>query len=127
MEPNNRTYDTIVQAREKQANAKSEYEDEYLADLKEIEDGEEATERLIPGTVRFGESVYKIICDMAKEYECSFAEVVRLAVDDSLEKHFNNMVYVDTQTGKNVEKLMGEIGTELHAIKVELKRIYQMM
>ena len=33
------------------------------------------------------------------------------------------MVYVDTQTGKNVEKLMGEIGTELHAIKVELNRI----
>lgn len=123
MEPNNRIYDTIVQAREKQANAKAEYEDECLNDLNELEDGEEATERLIPGTVRFGENVHKIICDMAKEYECSFAEVVRLAVDDSLEKHFNNMVYVDTQTGKNVEKLMGEIGTELHAIKVELNRI----
>ena len=63
MEPNNRIYDTIVQAREKQANAKSEYEDEQLNDLNELEDGEEATERLIPGTVRFGENVYKIICD----------------------------------------------------------------
>ena len=31
MEPNNRIYDTIVQAREKQANAKYEYEDEYSA------------------------------------------------------------------------------------------------
>lgn len=123
MEPNNRIYDTIVQAREKQANAKTEYEDEYLNDLNRLEDGEEATERLIPGTVRFGENVHKIICDMAKEYGCSFAEVVRIAVDDLLEKHFNNMVYVDTQTGKDVEKLMGEIGTELHAIKVELNRI----
>ena len=40
MEPNNLIYDTIVQAREKQANAKSEYEDEYLNDLKELEDDE---------------------------------------------------------------------------------------
>ena len=123
MAPNNRTYDTIVQAREKQENAKSEYEDEYLAGLKRLERMVQTHGTFDSSTVRFGENVYKIICDMAKEYECSFAEVVRLAVDDSLEKHFNNMVYVDTQTGKNVEKLMGEIGTELHAIKVELNRI----
>ncbi len=86
-------------------------------------DGVEKEEKLIASTVRFGEQAHKTISDFAKEYNCSFAEIVRVAVDDALERYFGNVVYVDKKTGKEVLKKLAEIGTELDGIRSEMKRI----
>lgn len=83
----------------------------------------EKEEKLIASTVRFGEQAHKTISDFAKEYNCSFAEIVRVAVDDALERYFGNVVYVDKKTGKEVLKKLAEIGTELDGIRSEMKRI----
>ena len=84
---------------------------------------ESEDERLVARTVRFGAEADRMIHEVAEEYGCSFAEVVRVAVDNRLEEYFGILRYVDVDTGKNINRNVAAIGTMLQEHLYQLKRI----
>ena len=83
----------------------------------------EDSERLVARTVRFGAEADRVIHEVAEEYGCSFAEVVRVAVDNRLEEYFGTLRYVDVDTGKNINRNIAAIGTTLQEGLYQMKRI----
>ena len=84
---------------------------------------ESEDERLVARTVRFGAEADRMIHEVAEEYGCSFAEVVRVAVDNRLEEYFGILRYVDLETGENINRNVAAIGTMLQEHLYQLKRI----
>ena len=88
-----------------------------------IEVENEGDERLVARTVRFGAEADRMIHEVAEEYGCSFAEVVRVAVDNRLAEYFGLLRYVDVDTGKNINRNIAAIGTMLQEDLYQMKRI----
>lgn len=93
--------------------------------IEQEEDGMESVDngKMIPVTVRFEAEAYKTMCDMAKEYDCSLAEIVRLSVDDALIFYLGMVKYVDVETGKHIISTLGRLETVVADIRNQLLRI----
>ena len=64
----------------------------------EKEDG--TKEKLIPLTTRFTEPTYGIIRDLSLDYNESMAEVTRIATEESLDKYFSVIRWLDHEDAK---------------------------
>ena len=64
----------------------------------EKEDG--TKEKLIPLTTRFTEPTYGIIRDLSIDYNESMAEVTRIATEESLDKYFSVIRWLDHEDAK---------------------------
>lgn len=78
---------------------------------------------LIQVTIRLPLRVKEKIDNLAKSGGCSTAEIIRRAVDGSLNKYCDGLQYVDREQGEAVKKLVGSVYTELSGMRTELNRI----
>ena len=78
---------------------------------------------LIQVTIRLPLRVKEKIDNLAKSGGCSTAEIIRRAVDGSLNKYCDGLQYVDREQGEAVKELVGSVYTELSGMRTELNRI----
>ena len=83
----------------------------------------DAENELIQVTIRLPLRVKEKIDNLAKSGGCSTAEIIRRAVDGSLNKYCDGLQYVDREQGEAVKELVGNVYTELSGIRTELHRI----
>lgn len=78
---------------------------------------------LVPITVRLSTSIKEEIEELAQDNGVSIAEIIRLALENKLDKFLSQLQYVDRDQGKEILRLQNEIYMQIAGIKTELNRI----
>ena len=78
---------------------------------------------MIPMTVRFSPDVMAIIEQIATEHGMTKADIVRITINDRLEKYIGNTKYVDEKQGAIINKNLVTIGNLLIEARDEMHRI----
>jgi hypothetical protein len=60
---------------------------------------------------------------LAKEFGLNKSEVLRLAIDDNLEKYLGNVSYIDEKQGKAIATRLSEIGNQIIRVNESIRRI----
>lgn len=60
---------------------------------------------------------------LANEFGLNKSEVLRLAIDDNLEKYLGNVRYVDEKQGKAITIRLSEIGNQIIRVNDSIRRI----
>jgi hypothetical protein len=60
---------------------------------------------------------------LAKEFGLNKSEVLRLAIDDNLEKYLANVRYIDESQGKAIATRLSEIGNQIIRVNDSIRRI----
>ena len=80
-------------------------------------------EPFFPITVRFKESAWNVIREIAEEMEVSQAEVVRMAVAGNMARYLGGIRYIDQEQAKEIKQLVIELLDVTSAVRNELHRI----
>ena len=78
---------------------------------------------LIQVTIRLPLRVKEKIDNLAKSGGCSTAEIIRRAVDGSLNKYCDGLQYVDREQGEAIKKLLEKLFTEISSMRTDLRRV----
>lgn len=73
-------------------------------------------------SLRLPLDVYNIIDDLAKENNVGRSEVIRLALDDALEKYLEHVRYIDTAQANIINKNICNVGNTLVSIVEQLRK-----
>lgn len=76
-----------------------------------------------PTTIRFEESVYQALHEVASEHGLSVGMVARIAITNRLAKYLGTVRYMDYDQGKKIASQIADLANTMSAIRNELHRI----
>ena len=74
-------------------------------------------------SVRLDSSVYEVIESLANEYGTSKSIIVRLALDQALEKYLGNVRYIDQRQAKKINHNIVVVGNMLEDIRKQIRML----
>ena len=74
-------------------------------------------------TVRLSRAADEVVREFVKEYRISYAEIVRLAVENRLEKYLGSVKYIDRKQAETINNNIAKLGNIMIDIKRELRHI----
>ena len=74
-------------------------------------------------SVRLDSSVYKVIESLANEYGTSKSIIVRLALDQALEKYLGSVRYIDQRQAKKINHNIVVVGNMLEDIRKQIRML----
>lgn len=73
--------------------------------------------------VRVTPAMHESLKELSDEFDVSIAKIVRLALDNNLEKYLGDIKYVDKQQAQQINKNICTVGYDLREIGNQLRRI----
>ena len=74
-------------------------------------------------SVTMSTTTYNTLCELADKFHLSRAFIVRLAIENRLEQHLGNIMYIDKEQGQDILKQLLEISDSCRAIHNNIRRI----
>ena len=78
---------------------------------------------LRPITIRISTETYNTVSSLASEYRVKKADILRMAIDSSLEKYLEQIRYVNEEQGQKINRNIIKLGNLLIDIRDQLRRI----